>query len=198
MRLNVWDRTDSRVLQGALGLAFVIQAVVGFLVPLLSVGGLLDVASSRAIAATGQQTTLTESGGLKLATDSTTLTVADPSLGQRVLLELPTVVTAVLVLVGIYWLFQVARTLSAGEPFVPRNPLRLFGIAGLLAVGTMLDGLLTAITTDRLVSGTPLEERVPFSVHFSLTPVLVAFLLAALAEAFRIGVRLRDDAEGLV
>ena len=77
MRLTVWDRTDSRVLQGALGLAFAIQAVVG----------------------------------------------------------------AVLVLVGIYRLFQVARTLSAGEPFVPRNPLRLFGIAGLLAVGTMLDGL---------------------------------------------------------
>jgi hypothetical protein len=198
MRVNVWDRTDSRVLQAALGLAFVIQVVAGFLIPLLHIGGLFGVANSRAVAATGQPTTLAESGGLKLATDSTSLTVTDPGVGQRVLLELPTVVTAVLVLVGIYWLFQIARTLSAGDPFVPRNPLRLFGIAGLLAVGTMLDGLLTAITTDRLVSGTPLQERVPFSVHFSLTPILVAFLLAALAEAFRIGVRLRDDTEGLV
>ena len=130
--------------------------------------------------------------------ESATLEVADPSLGERVLLDLPAVFDAVLILLGIYWLFLVARTLSAGDPFAPRNPVRLFGITVLIIVGTFADSLLTGITTHQLVAGTSLEEHVPFSVDFSFLPFAVAVLVAAVAEAFRIGVRLREDTEGLV
>ncbi|MEU4393377.1 DUF2975 domain-containing protein [Kribbella sp. NPDC023855] len=205
MRLSVagldrWGRTDTVVLQGLLAGAFVLEAVIGLVVPLLGVAGLLDMSSSRTVAlADAGALGLPAADGVELsATGTATLAVADPGLGQRVLLELPGVFAAVLILLGIWLLFQVARTLSAGEPFASRNPLRLYGIAVLLGIGYVVGSLLTAVTTNLLVAGTPLEQHVPFSADISLLPVAVAVLLAALAEAFRIGVRLREDTEGLI
>ncbi|TDO35827.1 DUF2975 family protein [Kribbella sp. VKM Ac-2527] len=195
-----WGRTDTRVLTGMLGIAFVIEAFWGLVLPLLHVAGALDVVSTRDVLVNPNVgTDLAEADGMKLSvSESATLKVADPSLGERVLLDLPAVFYAVLILLGIYWLFLVARTLGAGDPFAPRNPFRLFGIAALIVVGTFGDSLLTGITTHQLVAGTSLEEHVPFSVDFSFLPLVVAALVAAVAEAFRIGVRLREDTEGLV
>jgi hypothetical protein len=200
VRLGRWDRSDGQVLQGLLGVVFIVQAVVGLVIPALTVVGVVDGASSREVDVTDVAAIgLPAADGVQLsASGSATLTVADPGFGQRLLLELPTLVGALLILLGIYWVFRIARTLCVGDPFEPRNPLRLFGIALLIAIGSVVSSLLTAITTDQLVSGTALADHVPFSVEFSLLPPAVALLVAALAEAFRIGVRLRDDAEGLV
>ena len=55
----------------------------------------------------------------------------------------------------------------------------------------------SAVTTDRLQAGTPAEEVVVFSAYLSGMPFLVGLLVAALAEFFRRGTRLRDDTEGL-
>lgn len=198
--LSRWGRTDSRALQGLLGIAFVAVAVLGLGMPLLTLVRGVDGFVEQEVDVTGAgPATLAEADGLKLsAADTATLSVADPNLGQRVLLTLPSIVVAVLILFGIYLLFLIARTLSAGEPFAPRNPRRLYGIAVLIVVGTVVDGLVTAICTDQLIAGTPLASHVPFTVDVPLTQVAVAFLVAALAEAFRIGVRLREDTEGLV
>ncbi|MFG1815581.1 DUF2975 domain-containing protein [Kribbella sp. NPDC049174] len=198
--LGRWSRTDALVLQGLLGTAFVVQAVIGLVIPLLGVAGALDLDTSREVPVTDVAAPdLPEADGVQLsASGSATLTVDDPSLGQRVLLELPTIVGAVLILLGIYLLFRIARTLCLGDPFAPHNPLRLFGIALLIAVGSVTGTLLQAMTTNQLVAGTPLAHNVPFAVEFSLLPLVVALLVAALAEAFRVGVRLREDSEGLV
>ncbi len=194
-----WSRGDGRLLTSLLGLAFAIEAVVGLLIPALHVAGLFAAESSRDVGVSGLGTALAEAGSLKLsAAESATLTVADPSLGQRILLDLPGLFDAVPILLGIYWLFLVARTLSAGDPFAPRNPKRLFGIGVLIVVGSLGDSLLTALTTHQLVAGTPLEAHVPFAFHFSFLPLGIAAIVAALAEAFRVGVRLRADTEGLV
>ncbi|TCO13146.1 DUF2975 family protein [Kribbella steppae] len=200
VNLGRWSRTDALVLQGLLGIVFVVQAILGMVIPLLGVVGVLDLASSREVPVTGVAAPeFPDADGVQLsASGSAALTVDDPSFSQRVLLELPTIVGAVLILLGIYLLFRIARTLCLGDPFQPRNPLRLFGIAILIAVGSVAASLLQAVTTDQLVAGTPLADHVPFSVEFSLLPLLVALLVAALAEAFRIGVRLREDTEGLV
>jgi hypothetical protein len=194
-----WSRTDSNLLQALLGLAFVVQVVLGLLFPLLAVAGVNNAQIEREIPVTDVGTSLVADGGAKLAvSESATLTIADPGFGQRLLFTLPTIFDAVLILLGIYWLFLVARTLSAGEPFASRNPSRLFGIAVLIAVGSVGDSLLTAVTTDRLVAGTTLQGHVPFSLHISFLPLGIALLVAALAEAFRVGVQLRRDTEGLV
>lgn len=197
--LSQWGRTDSRALQGLLGIAFVVVAATGLVLPLLALTGATGARIEQDVRVTGAEAVLARAEGVTLsAAQSAQLTFTDPSLGQRVLLVLPTIALSVLILFGIYLLFLIARTLCAGEPFTPRNPRRLYGIAVLIAVGTVVDGLLTAICTDQLVAGTALAERVPFRVDIPLTPFAVAFLVAALAEAFRIGVRLREDTEGLV
>jgi hypothetical protein len=197
--LSRWGRSDSRALQALLGIAFVVVAVTGLVIPLLALAGVSQARIEQEIPVTGAGADLAQADGLTLsAAESAQLTVTDPSAGQRVLLVLPTIVVSILILFGIYLIFLIARTLCAGEPFAPRNPRRLYGIAVLIVVGAVVDGLLTAICTDQLVAGTPLAEHVPFRVDIPLTPFAVAFLVAALAEAFRIGVRLREDTEGLV
>jgi hypothetical protein len=199
MKITRWSRTDSNLLQALLGLAFAIEVVLGLLLPLLAVAGLNNPVIQRDVSVTDVGTSLVADGGAKLSvSESATLSIADPGLGQRVLFTLPTIFDAVLILLGLYWLILVARTLSAGEPFASRNPSRLFGIAVLIAVGSVGDSLLTAITTDRLVAGTTLQSHVPFSLHISFLPLGIALVVAALAEAFRVGVQLRRDTEGLV
>jgi hypothetical protein len=194
-----WTRGDGRLLTFVLGLAFAIEALGGVLVPALHVGGLIDLESTRDVGVTGLTNALAEGGSLSLsAAGSATLTVADPSLGQRVLLDLPGVFHALSILLGIYWVFLVARSVSAGDPFAPRNPGRVFGISILIVVGSLGENLLTALTTHQLVAGTPLEAHVPFAFHFPLLPLGIAAVLGALAEAFRVGVRLRADTDGLV
>jgi hypothetical protein len=194
-----WSHGDSRILTVLLGVAFTVEALGGVLVPALHVGGLIDLDSTRDVGVTGLANALAEGGNLSLsAAGSATLTVADPSLGQRALLDLPTVFHTLPILLGIYWVFLLARSLSAGEPFAPRNPGRLFGISILIVVGSLGDNLLTALTTHQLVAGTPLEAHVPFAFHFPLLPLGIASVVGALAHAFQIGVRLRADTEGLV
>jgi hypothetical protein len=197
--LSRWGRTDSRALQGLLGLAFVVIAVTGLVLPLLTLAGATGARIEQDVRVTGAEAVLAQADRVTLSVaESAQLSFTDPSLGQRVLLVLPTLVVSLLILAGIYLVFLIARTLCAGEPFTPRNPRRLYGVAVLIVVGTVVDGLLTAICTDQLVAGTSLAERVPFRVDIPLTPFAVAFLVAAVAEAFRIGVRLRADTEGLV
>ena len=186
-------------LPGVGGLAFAVEALVGVLIPAVHIAGLFAAESTRDVGVSGLGTVLAQAGDLKLsAAGSATLTVADPSLGQRILLDLPGLFGAVPILLGIYWLFLVARTLSTGDPFAPQNPRRLFGISILIVVGSLGDSLLTALTTHQLVAGTPLEAHVPFAFHFSFLPLGIAAVVGALAEAFRVGVRLRADTEGLV
>ncbi|GAA1590302.1 hypothetical protein GCM10009804_53140 [Kribbella hippodromi] len=206
-----WSRTDSNALTGLLGLAFAIEGLLGVLIPALHIAGLIGARATREVGVTDLAQPLAASGGLTgsggmtgggvmtlSAAESATLTVADPSLGQRVLLDLPALFNAVPILLGLYLLFLVARTLSTGDPFEPRNPRRIFGISILIVIGSLGDGLLTALTNHFLVVGTPLEEHVPFSWHISFLPLGVAAVVAALAQAFRVGVRLREDTEGLV
>lgn len=206
-----WSRTDGNTLTGLLGLAFAIEGLFGVLIPALHVAGLTSTRATREVGVSGAAHPLAEGGvsgvaqpiaeggGMTLsAAESATLTVADPSLGQRVLLDLPTLFDAAPILLGLYLLFLIARTFSTGDPFEPRNPRRIFGISILIALGSLGNGLLTALTNHFLVVGTPLEQQVPFSWHISFLPLGVAAVVAALAQAFRVGVRLRADTEGLV
>ena len=195
-----WSRTDSNLLQALLGAAFAIEVVLGLMLPLITVAGVgTNPVIQRDVEVADVGTSLAADGPAKLTvSDTARLAIADADLGQRIMFTLPTIFDTVLILLGLYWLILVARTLSAGEPFASRNPSRLFGIAVLIAVGSIGDSLLTAITTNRLVAGTTLQGHVPFSLHISFLQLGIALLVAALAEAFRVGVQLRRDTEGLV
>ena len=113
-------------------------------------------------------------------------------------LLLPLVATACIV-VGALLVLRLLARVGRGEPF-GAGSVRLVQLLAvvILAYGVLvpflpiLTGLMVAwsASADGSVAGT-------FS-PFSLLPLVVGLLVAALAECFRVGSRLRDDVEGLV
>ncbi|MCC9711519.1 DUF2975 domain-containing protein [Streptomyces sp. MNU76] len=200
-----WSQTDSRLLEAALGLAALLVGVFGVLLPALGVAGLIDPTDTREVEAAtatrvpGIVTDAVTGHGMTLTgTHWADLVFADPDLGQRLLLALPEVVGSLLLFLILALLFKMARTLRGGDVFVPVNARRLSVIGLAVLVQALLAPVLPALTTEILVTGTPMAEQVPFSVTFTGEYVLLAFLILALGEVFRRGTKLRADTEGLV
>lgn len=200
-----WNRTDSRLLEAALGLAALLDAVFGVLIPALGVVGLIDPVDTREVkpeTATRVPGTVTDTvaghGMTLTGTHRADLVLAHPDLGQRLLLALPDVVGSLLLLLVLVLLLQMTRTLRDGDVFVPKNARRLSVIGLTVLVQAVLSPVLPSLTTEALVSGTPMADQVPFSVTFTGEYVLLAFLILALGEVFRRGTKLRADTEGLV
>ncbi|MEU2082744.1 DUF2975 domain-containing protein [Streptomyces albus] len=200
-----WSPTDSRLLEAVLVLAAALVGLFGVLLPALGVAGLVDPQDTRE---TETLTTTRVPGAVadSVADHGMTLTgthhadlvLADPTAVQRLLLALPDIVNSLFLLLVLALLLKIARTLRGGDVFVPVNARRL-SVTGLaVLVQTVVTPVLTALTTQLLVRGTPLAEQVPFSATFTGAYVLLAFLVLALAEVFRRGAKLRADAEGLV
>ncbi|MEG3091240.1 DUF2975 domain-containing protein [Sphingomonas sp. PB1R3] len=86
-------------------------------------------------------------------------------------------------------LIQMLRSTAAGEPFTPANVKRLNWIAGTIAVAYLLQFALPPI--------------LPFDSQDMIKPmgvdgVFAILLTLVLAQIFREGVRLREDAEGTI
>ncbi|MCF6524293.1 DUF2975 domain-containing protein [Streptomyces sp. JJ36] len=200
-----WSRTDSRLLEAVLGLAAVLAGVSGVLWPALGVAGLVGPVDTRAVEA-GSTTRLPDtaadaaaSPGMALTgTHRADLVFADPDLGERLLLALPQITGGLLLLLILVFLVRVAGTLRDGDVFVPRNARRLSVIGLAVLAQAVLVPVLPALTTQLLVSGTHLADRIPFSATFAGEYVLLALLVLALGEVFRRGTKLRADTEGLV
>ncbi|WP_406726973.1 DUF2975 domain-containing protein [Streptomyces sp. GD-15H] len=200
-----WSRTDDRMLGAALALATLLVGFFGVLVPALGAVGLVDPVDTREVeAATTTQVpgTVTDGAaghGMTLTgTHQADLAFADPDPGQRLLLALPELIGSLLLLLILVLLLQMARTLRGGDVFAPKNARRLSVIGLTVLVQAVLSPVLSALTTQALVSGTPMADRIPFSATFSGAYVLLAFLILALSEVFRRGTKLRADTEGLV
>ena len=95
----------------------------------------------------------------------------------------------------IYICFQlrkILRTLADGDPFVSENSGRLTKIAG--AIALMEIGRMIAIICVRnMVAFTPPESAPAFTISLVAWAAAVAFFV--LAQVFREGTRLRDDAK---
>ncbi|PWI07370.1 DUF2975 domain-containing protein [Streptomyces sp. NWU339] len=200
-----WSRADDRLLGAVLGLAVLLVGVFGVLAPALGVVGLVDPVDTREVETgttapvSGTVTDAAAGHGMTLTgTHQADLAFTDPDLGQRLLLALPEFVGSLLLLLILALLLQVARTLHGGDVFVPQNARRLSVIGLTVLVQGVFSPALLALTTQALVSGTPLADRIPFSATFSGEYVLLAFLILALGEVFRRGTKLRADTEGLV
>lgn len=200
-----WSRADDRLLGAALGLAALLVGVFGVLAPALGVAGLVDPVDTREVetgTAAPVPDTVTDAAaghGMTLTgTHRADLAFTDPDLGQRLLLALPEFIGSLLLLLVLALLLRMARTLHGGDVFVPGNARRLSVIGLAVLVQGVLSPALLSLTTQALVSGTPLADLIPFSATFSGEHVLLAFLVLALSEVFRRGTKLRADTEGLV
>ncbi|MEV0694884.1 DUF2975 domain-containing protein [Streptomyces sp. NPDC050388] len=200
-----WSRADDRLLGAVLGLATLLVGVFGVLAPALGGVGLVDPVDTREVETgttapvSGTVTDAAAGHGMTLTgTHRADLAFTDPDLGQRLLLALPEFVGSLLLLLILALLLQMARTLHGGDVFVPQNARRLSVIGLTVLVQGLSSPALLSLTTQALVSGTPLADLIPFSAAFSGEYVLLAFLILALSEVFRRGTKLRADTEGLV
>jgi hypothetical protein len=102
---------------------------------------------------------------------------------------------------GALLLYRLLLSIGGGQPFQRGNAARVAGMAGLVVVATVSAGVLPYIAArlvlDRLGLGGPGS---PVAAHLTISavPLLLALFLLALAEAFRRGVELAKDTEGLV
>ncbi|URM95898.1 DUF2975 domain-containing protein [Actinomadura madurae] len=195
-----WTRIDSHALELTLGLALLLVGLFQALFPLLGVTGPFppidtrDVRIDRTAEVPPQR-----SGGTTLqGTNDAELAVADPALWDRVLLATPQIVHAALIIVILSILMRMAATFRTGDVFVPANIRRLYAIAVTLLVTATAVPALDMITTEALISGTPLTGTVTSSYTLQTSTVILSILVAALAGAFGHGTRLRADTEGLV
>ncbi|RDG39097.1 DUF2975 domain-containing protein [Streptomyces corynorhini] len=197
-----WDRGDHLALRLALGVGAALVAGFAVLIPLLEVLGVTSGDGAGRTVPLRATATVADAGGAQgIALSGTSqgeVTFAQPDLTQRALLALPEVFSGALLLVVAYLLYRIVRTLAVGDPFVPDNARRARGIAVAVLSLAVLRPLLDMVTTGQLVLGTAVEDQVSVEATFSSGPVLLGLLIAALAEVFRRGTRLRADTEGLV
>ncbi|WP_190819440.1 DUF2975 domain-containing protein [Saccharopolyspora pogona] len=195
-----WARLDNHVLEAAIALAMLLVGLFGALFPILGVTGPLPPTDTREVQLNAPATLpgTAPAGPVALrGTHDAVLIFTDPSFADRLLLALPTLVGNLLLMAALSILLRVARTFRDGDFFVPENAPRLFAIAAIVTSSGLVVPLADMITTDLLVSGTEVAQSIRTVFEFEF-PLFLGLLIAAAAMAFRNGIRLRTDTEGLV
>jgi hypothetical protein len=129
----------------------------------------------------------------------------DPTALERFLLAAPGLLGIAAVLVVLFMVLRLVQSLDRGEPFVAANVRRVYAIACTVLVGSLVVPVVGAVCDSVLRSRALGADGLVLTTGLfggeggiSLALVLTGFLLAALAEVFRRGARLRADVEGLV
>lgn len=126
------------------------------------------------------------------------IAIRHPDLLERFLFVVSDALPALVVALIALLLAQVARTLRAGDPFIPVNARRISTISLLLIGAGLTEGPIRGLLAWTQVNGTPAERLVDIGYSISVQQVGFGLLLAALAEIFRRGARMRADVDGLV
>lgn len=129
------------------------------------------------------------------------LTAFDLPAHLRALTELPASLGAAAVAVGAWLLAQLISSIQAGRPFDRRNPRRLAGIAAAVLLGGLVAPLSAGPVAVAVLAHLDLTgpaSPVGFATTIPLTPIGLALVVLAAAEAFRRGGALEDEVEGMV
>ena len=128
------------------------------------------------------------------------LLLKDASSGERLTQALPAVLLAALTITVAWLLFQLIRSTQAGEPFTRRNVWHINGIALIVGLGGLLVQLTGGVADNAIQTSDRLPHPDPLTLEMTFTPVplVVMIVIALVGEAFRRGVVLREDVEGLV
>ncbi len=191
-----FDGTDHKGLKGLLWAAALVVLVLEVLAPVVAgIAGEPVHARVRTNVALGGL-----APGVTVDNPSQVLVaIADPTLAQRVLVSLPGALVAVAVLLVVRLLLGLLGDLR-DEPFTMENVRRLRGVAVVVGMGAVIVSLAQAVCdlvlSDRALLGQ--DESWVFELSLPFGYLAVMLVVAAIAEAFRHGVRLRDDVEGLV
>ena len=128
------------------------------------------------------------------------LLLNDATIGERFTQALPGLVFAGLSIAVGWLLFQLLRSTQSGEPFTMRNVRRIQAIALVVGAGGIVGQYAVGFADSMVVITRDLPDTPSlfFGFSFSLGPIAAGIVIALIGEAFRRGVELRQDVEGLV
>jgi hypothetical protein len=124
--------------------------------------------------------------------------LTDVSFGERLTQAIPAFIGAGLTIAIALLLFQLLRSTQAGEPFTRRNVWRINTIALIVGLGGMLVQFAGGVADNAIQTTGRLPRPDTLTLTFTPLPLAVMIVIALVGEAFRRGVVLRDDVEGLV
>jgi len=129
-----------------------------------------------------------------------TLLLTDATPAERLGQAIPGLMVAAMTIAIAWLILQLLRSTQAQEPFTRRNVRRINTIALIVGLGGMLYQLATAFADNAIFTTGRLPDpgSLSFEATFSPFPLLAMFVIALIGEAFRRGVVLREDVEGLV
>lgn len=128
------------------------------------------------------------------------LLLKDATLGERLSQAIPGALFLTITIAVVWLLFQLLRSIQAAEPFTRGNVRRINAIALIVGFGGLLAQFAQGFadnaiyTTGRL----PKPSTLTMEMTFTPLPIVVMLVVALIGEAFRRGIVLRDDVEGLV
>jgi hypothetical protein len=130
-----------------------------------------------------------------------TVRLHDPSAKQIALAAGLDLTQILLIVVGLWLLWGLARSVRRGAPFEPANVRRLRGLGFLLVLGVPAAELVNWALRLSLFNSLPESEFGDFGSPGLNVPgaaLLAGLGVFILAEVFAHGLRLRDDVEGMV
>jgi hypothetical protein len=128
------------------------------------------------------------------------LLLEDATLGERLGQAIPGALLLTITLAVVWLLFQLLRSIQAAEPFTRANVRRINAIALIVGFGGSLAQLTQGFADNAIYTTGRLPLPSTLMMTFSITPlpIVIMLVIALIGEAFRRGVVLRDDVEGLV
>ncbi|MEA5453522.1 DUF2975 domain-containing protein [Sinomonas sp. JGH33] len=124
--------------------------------------------------------------------------IVDPTASERLVAALPGLGGSLTALVVAMLLYRFVADLNRGEPFSKANVRRFRLISLAIAAGAMAvagaNSALGYVIAGRLSD----PARLAFTFELPLAWFGAALAVAAIAEAFAIGARLRSDVEGVI
>ena len=193
-----FDRLDYVVVKIVLGIAVVGSALFGLGGPVL--------AAAKDAPLPVSYTTMIASG-IELPRGAThdgnatvELMLKDATLGERLTQALPELLIAAMTIAVAWLLYRLLRDTQAGEPFTRRNVWRINTTALIVGIGGMPVQFAQGVADNMIqTSGRiPNQGDPSFVFTFGPLPLIAGIVIALIGEAFRRGVQLRGDVEGLV
>jgi hypothetical protein len=128
------------------------------------------------------------------------LLVKDATIGERLSQAVPGALLLTMTIAVVWLLFQLLRSIQAAEPFTRGNVRRINAIAVIVGVGGMLAQFAQGVSESMIqTSGrVPATGSLLFVFSFTPLPIVIMLVIGLIGEAFRRGVVLREDTEGLI
>ena len=128
------------------------------------------------------------------------LMLTDATLGERLTQALPELLIAAMTIAVAWLLYQLLRDTQSKEPFTRRNVWRITTTALIVGIGMWPVQFAQGVADNMIQTSGRIPDQGDLSFVFTFTalPLAAGIVVALIGEAFRRGVELRDDVEGLV